>query len=111
MTLQDVESLKTKALSKRILLGVVNGFGDFLGIAKPFTIRFQVLMRKLFMLEEPLTWDQAVPEQCRKEWVDLVVETLESGGVPFPRSTLPCTALTDRGPEVIGFSDHGQEAY
>ena len=62
LTLQDVESLKTKALSKRILLGVVNGFGDFLGIAKPFTIRFQVLMRKLFMLEEPLTWDQSVPE-------------------------------------------------
>ena len=57
LTIEDVNQLKCQKLSKRILLGVTNSFGDFLGIASPFTIRFKDEMRKLFLLEEPLNWD------------------------------------------------------
>ena len=76
LTLNDVEMLRSRTLTKRILLGVVNGFGDFLGIASPFTIKFKVLMRQLFLLEEPLTWDEEVPEWSRSDWVSLIVEAL-----------------------------------
>jgi hypothetical protein len=55
-------------LTKRNLLGVTNGFGDFLGLASPFTVRFKVL-RDLFLLEEPLTWDQEVPAGVKDQWV------------------------------------------
>jgi hypothetical protein len=48
---------------------VTNGFGDFLGLASPFTVRFNVLMRDLFLLEEPLNWDQEVPAGVKDQWV------------------------------------------
>ena len=51
LTLKDMEMLKTKKLTKRLLLGVTNSFGDFLGIGSPFTIRFKVLMRLMFQVE------------------------------------------------------------
>ena len=46
LMLSDIETLRTKTLSKRILLGMTNSFCDFLGIASPFTIKFKVLMRQ-----------------------------------------------------------------
>ena len=100
LTLNDVEKLRSRTLTKRILLGVVNGFGEFLGIASPFTIKVKVLMRQLFLLE----WS-------RSDWVSLIVEALEAGKLPFPRCTRPAEALPGIGPTVVGFSDFGQFGY
>ena len=111
LTLQDVDKLRSSTLSKRVLLGVTNGFGDFLGIGTPHTIKFKALMRELFLLEEPLTWDDPVPEEMRTEWVDLMVETLRAGDLPFHRSTRPADAAPGVGPSVVGFGDYGQLSY
>ena len=109
LTLADVDKLKTQTLTKRILLGVVNGFGDFLGIAAPFVIRYKDLMRQLFLLEEPLMWDEPVPETCREDWISLMLETLECGNLLFHRCTRPKDAVTDMGPELVGCSDFGSK--
>ena len=111
LTLKDTDSLRSRTLTKRNLLGVVNGFGDFLGMAAPFTIRYKVLMRQMFLLEESLTWDQPVPEQCRQSWISLMTETLESGMLEFPRCTRPASAISGKGPELVGFSDYGGAGY
>ena len=65
-------------MTKRVLLGVTNGFGDFLGMASPFTIKFKVMMRQLFLVDDPLTWDDEVPLECRSDWISLIVEALEA---------------------------------
>ena len=111
LTLQDVDLLRSRTLTKSILLGVTNGFGDFLGIAAPFTVRFKVMMRVFFLLDEPLAWDEPVPEQCREEWISLIVEALEAGVLPFPRCTRPASVCPGVGPSVVGFCDHGKHAY
>ena len=111
LTLKDVDKLKNKTFTKRILLGVTNGFGDFLGMASPFTIKFKVLMRQLFLLDEPLIWDQEVPDQCRSDWFKLITEALQGDSLAFPRCTRPADAVPGVGPDVVGFSDHGQFAY
>ena len=111
LTLQDVDKLRSSTLTKRLLLGVTNGFGDFLGIGTPHTIKFKSLMRELFLLEEPLTWDDPVPNDMKTEWVDLMVETLQAGDLPFHRSTRPADAAPGVGPSVVGFADYGQLAY
>ena len=111
LTLADVEKLRSTSLSKRMLLGVTNGFGDFLEIGTPHTIKFKALMRELFLLEEPLGWDNFVPDEMRKEWVDLMVETISAGDLPFHRSTRPPGAAPGIGPSVVGFGDYGQLAY
>jgi len=109
LTLADVEKLKTQTLTKRILLGVVNGFKDFLGIAAPFVIRYKDLMRQLFLLEKPLMWDEPVPETCREDWISLMLETIECGNLLFHRCTRPRDAVTDMGPELVGCSDFGSK--
>ena len=111
LTAEDLDLLRSKTLTKRILLGVTNGFGDFLGLASPFTVRFKVLMRDLFLLEEPLTWDQEVSSGVKDQWVSLITEALQAGDLPFPRSTRPTNAVPGVGPTVVGFGDFGQLAY
>ena len=58
-------------------------FWELQDIANPLTINFKVLMRELFLLEEPLSWDDCVPENMRVAWINLMMETLESGDFLF----------------------------
>ena len=48
LQLKDIDSLKNLVMTKRNLLGITNSFGDFLGMAEPFVIRFRLLMKELF---------------------------------------------------------------
>ena len=66
LTADDIESISSRSLTKRILLGVTNGYCDILGIASTFTVNFKVLMRDLFLLDEPHTWDEEVPGGVRR---------------------------------------------
>ena len=109
--MDDIAKLKSQKLSKRVLLGVTNSFGDFLGIASPFKIRFKDQMRRLFMLEEPLNWDDELPEGSKDEWISLISEALEVGCLDFPRSTRPSNATPDVGPTIVGCSDFGSYGY
>ena len=104
LTLDDIEKLRILDLTKRKLLGFVNGFSDPAGIASPWYQKLKTLMKKLFLLESPLSWDQPIPEENRSEWVEVMIEALEQGVLPFPRSTRPATA-TGQGPTVVGFGD------
>ena len=111
LTLADVDKLKSLQLTKRLLLGATNSFGDFLGIASPFTIRYKVNMRELFLLEEPITWDEVIPEHLRASWIKLLVETLESGALSFPRCVRPANAVEEKGPVLVGTCDFGVHGY
>ena len=55
MTVDDIEKLKMMKLSKRNLLGFVNGIGDPLGIGSPWYMKLKLLMKKLYLLESPLS--------------------------------------------------------
>ena len=63
LTCEDLARLSEVKMTKRNLLGLTNSFGDFLGMAVPFTIRFRLLMKNLFDKEFPLLWDDVLPEQ------------------------------------------------
>ena len=47
LTKETLGLLESTPLTKRICLGICNGFLDFMGLACPFTIRFKLLMREL----------------------------------------------------------------
>ena len=63
LTVESLESLRSLMMTKRNLLGVTNSFGDYLGIVEPFTIRFRLGMKNLFQQENPLAWDDPIPEE------------------------------------------------
>ena len=96
-------------MTKRILLGLTNSFGDFLGMASPYTIRLKLNMKKLFEEDVPLGWDDDIPTNLRDNWIELIVETLIAGYVSFARSTRPENATG--GPTVVGFGDGAFAAY
>ena len=109
LTVRDVDSLKSVQMTKRILLGLTNSFGDFLGIASPYTIRLKLNMKKLFEVDIPLGWDDDIPQELRDKWVELVVEALVAEFMSFGRSTRPANAIG--GPTVVGFGDGAFAAF
>ena len=75
---EDLEKLKGKLMTRRILLGVTNGFGDFMGIIEPFTIRFKLMMKKFFDCESPMMWDQPIDGPFKDSWIELIAEAVKT---------------------------------
>ena len=110
LTISDIEKLRTMHLSKSNLLGFVNGFSDPVGMASPWYMKLKLLMKKLFMLEESLSWKESIPVNNREEWIEVMTEALLEGVLPFPRSTRPQNATGER-PMVVGFGDGGRPGF
>ena len=104
LTVQDIDKLVDMKLSKRILLGFVNCFGDPLGIASPWYMKLKMNMKRLYQLQDVLGWDDEIPSSNRQEWIDVMIEALVTGMLHFPRSTRPKNA-TGKGPMLVGFGD------
>merc|ERR1719186_2416517 len=79
LQVKDLETLKSIKMTKRNLLGITNSFGDFLGMAEPFTIRFRLLMKSLFEVEKPLLWDDAIDDVAKAAWIKLIAEAVQAG--------------------------------
>ena len=70
LTVESLSILKETKLTTRICLGITNSFLDFLGIACPFTLRFKILMKDLFLARHEKNqaegkkeaWNEAIPD-------------------------------------------------
>ena len=109
LTVNDLERLRSIQMTKRNLLGITNSFGDFLGVADPFTLRFKLLMRNLFDRSEPLKWDDAIDDLEKEAWIALISEAVHEGELIFPRRSRPANAIG--GPRVAGLGDGALPAY
>ena len=109
LSIENLESLRQLRFTKRTLLGLTNSFGDFLGIAEPYTLKFKLRMKDIFQLDQPLGWDDEIPEDMKTGWVDLISETVRASGISFPRSTRPKNSIG--GPVIAGFGDGSILAY
>ena len=66
------ELLPKVKVTRRICLGIANAFGDFIGIASPFNLRFKLLMKQLFEPEVgQLDWDKQVHGGAVEAWLNL----------------------------------------
>ena len=109
LTLDSISSLSTMSFTKRNLLGVTNSFGDYLGVAEPFTLRFRLGMKTLTKYEPRLDWDDELPASLRPFWETLLAETILTGCVEFPRTTRPDNSIG--GPVIGGLADGNDLAY
>ena len=110
ITKEVLDLLPTLKITKRICLGITNGFGDFLGLASPFILRFKLLMKQLFdQGQKQLKWDDPVHSEAIDAWLQLIAEAVETGCLFFPRSVRPEGAI---GPPVyVGFGDGAFPAF
>ena len=109
LQVKDLETLESIKMTKRNLLGITNSFGDFLGMAEPFTIRFRLLMKSLFEPEKPLLWDDAIDDVAKAAWIKLIAEAVQAGEHIFPRRSRPDKIVGN--PRLVGFGDGAFPAY
>ena len=109
LTVDDLDGLVSVRMTKRNLLGLTNSFGDFLGMCEPFTLRFKLLMKNLFDQKSPLLWDDAIPEEEKRTWIQLIHEAVVTGEHVFPRRSRPENSIG--GPRVVGFGDGAFPAF
>ena len=110
LTKETLGLLDSTTFTKRICLGICNGFLDFMGIACPFTIRFKLLMRELYEgFNKDLKYDDSIPADKMEAWKNLAAEAVKSSSLFFPRCVKPAGALGN--PLVAGFSDGAIPAF
>ena len=110
ITKDTIDLLDSTVFTKRICLGITNGFFDFLGISCPFLIRFKLLMRKLHEgSNTSLNYDDKIPDDQINAWKSLIVEAVQSSSLCFPRSVRPPGAIGL--PLVIAVCDGALPAY
>ena len=104
LTVEDLELLEREVLTKRKVLGFVNGFGDVLGIAQPWYMKLKMMMKRFHEGEISLGWDDEVLGEQRRAWLDVMTEALVQGSMVFPRSTRPQNS-SGEGPSVDGLAE------
>ena len=53
--------------TKRNVLSKINSIFDPLGLVSPLTVKAKILMRKIWMIEPKLGWDDKLPEKLSIE--------------------------------------------
>ena len=109
ITAESLGALSTVKFTKRNLLGVTNSFGDFLGLADPFTIRFRLLMKNLFDKKENNSWDDEISDIEKQAWIQIIKEAVFEGEHVFPRRTRPDLAVGR--PRAGGLADGAFPAF
>ena len=104
---EDAENGIPEILTRRVILSLVNGIYDPLGLAAPFVVTAKILLRRLTM--EKLDWDDAIPETERDKWVLFFLSMFKMEELTFHRSTKPPNAIGD--PSLVIFSDASEEAF
>ena len=110
LTVDDLSSLASITLTRRVCLGITNGFLDFLGLMCPITIRFKLLMKELLEhSDHSVPWDQELSTSQAQAWFDLIAEVVRTGSICFPRAARPAGALGN--PSLVSFGDGSFSAF
>ena len=96
-------------LTKRMCLSQVNGIYDPLGLVAPFTIKAKILLRKMWGIK--LDWDDSMPENMRKDWIEFFKELFEVADITFQRCIKPEGVDSQTKPTLIVFSDGSEQAF
>ena len=109
LTPDTLHLLSDVKLTKRLCLGITNGFLDFLGISCPFLLRFKLLMKQVFEKQDIKAWNAEVSGDDKLAWTSLIKEAVFSGSLVFPRTTRPVDAIG--ACTLVSFDDGSFEAF
>ena len=109
ITKDTMNLLDSTVFTRRICLGITNGFLDFIGISCPFLIRFKLLMRQLHEGPKILDYDDKIPDDQLDAWKSLIAEAVNTSSLCYPRSVRPPGALGL--PLIAAFGDGALPAY
>jgi hypothetical protein len=85
-----------------MILSQINGIYDPLGLASPFVVRAKIMMRKLWISDPKLDWDNPIPEKCQENWIKFFQDLFKKETIHFERGLKPKN--TSSNPDLIIFS-------
>ena len=106
---QETTTNTSNTLTKRIILSQVNSIYDPLGLASPLTVRAKILMRRLWIHNPKLDWDDPIPEEDHQNWNKFFQDLSEMEKIKVNRCTKPKEATGN--PILVIFSDGSNDAY
>ena len=106
---QGTATNTSKILTKRIILSQVNSVYDPLGLASPLTVRAKILMRRFWIHNPKLGWDDPIPEEDQQKWTNFSQDLSEMEKIKVNRCTKPKEATGN--PILVIFSDGSNDAY
>ena len=105
---EDIPSLITMPLTRRILLGITNSIYDIYGFFVPITIEMKIILRETYKKELNLTWDDAIPQELKSQFVNILQLLKEAESLRFRRCISFPNSIGD--PELIVFNDGSSQA-
>ena len=107
-TMEDIPKLIAIALTRRILQGIVYSFFDVYGLVAPITIQMKIELRNLFSKDLNLSWDEPVPEEIKKTWIQVLQKVKSVERVKFRRCIKPDGPVVGK-PDLIICNDASRE--
>ena len=111
-TRQDIQKLRTqdRTLTKRMVLSMVMGQYDPLGLICALMIRAKILLRRLYGPQSnQIDWDDPLPKEELTAWADFMMDMVDMKPIKFSRSTKPENSVGR--PWLIGFHDGSLSAF
>ena len=98
--------VKPNEWTKRLILRAAASIFDPLGLISPFTVRAKVLLQKIWGLK--IDWDQPLPEEIVKKWLDWLNGVFEIPKIKISR----WTGFTSKSQlQIHIFSDASEEGF
>ena len=104
---EDVAHKAPDELTRRIVLAVVMGIYDPLGLLSPFVLNAKLLLRRTWELK--LGWDEVMEEALVRDWKTFFIQMFEAARIRFPRCLTPEDAVGL--PQLVVLSDGSEVAY
>ena len=102
----DMERFVPQNLTRRMLFSKKSGFFDILGKFTPIDIRLKLDLRDAVALTTG--WDDPIPSDLRKRWVDNFWQLEKLRGIKFKRARMPSNAVSSKM-DLIASGDAAKE--
>ena len=102
----DMEQFVPQNLTRRMLFSKKSGFFDILGKFTPIDIRLKLDLRDAVALTTG--WDDPIPSDLRKRWVDNFWQLEKLRGIKFKRARMPSNAVSSKM-DLIASGDAAKE--
>ena len=87
--MEDITKLLGIALTQRIIQGIVYSCFNVFGLVVPIIIQMKIELRNLFRKDLNLTWDDPVPGEIKKIWIQILQKVKSVEKIKFRRYMKP----------------------
>lgn len=92
--------------TKRQMLSFLSKFFDPLGLVGPLLVQAKYLMQQVWFAD--LKWDDTLPDNLNKQWVEFANELVQMSCISIPRNI---HVQSSNSLEVVGYADASNIAY